>query len=46
MKQKTALRRRKRGDFPGGPVADTLCFQHKGSGVQSLVREIDRTYCS
>ena len=37
------------GDFPDGPVAKTTCSQcgrgGKGS-VQSLVRELDSTYCS
>ena len=30
-------------DFPGGPVAKTLCSQCRGSCDQSLVRELDPT---
>ena len=30
-------------DFPGGPVAQTVCSQRRGSGVQSLVWEQDPT---
>ena len=29
---------RKGRDFPGGPVVETLCFHHRGTG--SLVREL------
>ena len=30
-------------DFPGGPVAQTVCSQCRGPGIQSLVREQDPT---
>ena len=33
-------------DFPGGPVAKTLCSQSRGPQVQSLVRELDPTCCN
>ena len=33
-------------DFPGGPVAKTPCSQRRGPEVQSLVREVDPTYCN
>ena len=33
-------------DFPGGPVAKTLCSQCRGLGVQALVRELDPTCCN
>ena len=33
-------------DFPGGPVAETLCSQSRGPRVQSLVRELDLTCCN
>ena len=33
-------------DFPGGPVAKTLCSQWRGPWVWSLVREIDPTCCN
>lgn len=28
-------------DFPGGPVAKTLCAQHRRPRVRPLVRELD-----
>ena len=28
------------GDFPVGPAVKTLCSQCRGSGIQSLVREL------
>ena len=31
-------------DFPGDPVAKTLCSQCRGPGVWSLVRELDPIY--
>ena len=31
---------RKVGGFPGGPVVKTLCFQRRGTQVQSLVEEL------
>ena len=33
-------------DFPGGPLAGTLCSQSRGPWVQSLVRELDPTCCN
>ena len=33
-------------DFPGGPVAKTLCSQSRGPPVQSLLRELDPTCCN
>jgi len=29
------------GDFPGGPVAKSLCLQCRGGWFQSLIRELD-----
>ena len=31
-------------DFPGGPVARTLCFQCRGPGFDPWFREIDHTH--
>ena len=33
-------------NFPGGPVAKTLCSQCRGAWVQSLVRELNPTCCN
>ena len=33
-------------EFPGGPVAKTLCYQCRGVWVRSLVRELDPTCCN
>ena len=39
--------RNKLRDFPGGPVAKTLCSQSRGSAwVRSLVGELDLTCCN
>ena len=32
---------KKKENFLGGPLAKTPCFQCRGLGVQSLVRELD-----
>ena len=34
------------GDFPGGPVAETLGAQWRGAKIRSLVKELDSTCCN
>ena len=33
-------------DFPGGPVAMTMCSERRGAWVRSLVRELGATCCN
>ena len=44
MEERSIIEEQRR-DFLGGPVAKTLGLQCRGPGLQSLVRELDPTYC-
>ena len=41
-----AREKKKKRDFPGGPVAKAPCSQRRGPGVRPPVREVDPTCCN